>query len=97
MVLMSDSSPVSSMIVRFGRVFGLYLGRSGKIRTPARRAHFTCGRLRSASMPETLAPCRARQVISILAVVDFPTPPLGDATTMVGMISPIFPMRYTDD
>jgi hypothetical protein len=39
-------------------------------------------------MQVTDAPRRARQVIKRLAEVDFPTPPFGDAITIVGKDSP---------
>jgi len=87
MVSMRDSSVVSSMTLKDGRSEAFRSGSCGS-RTPARAAHFIWGRLRSASMQVTEAPRRARQVMRRLAEVDFPTPPLGDAITMVGKVPP---------
>src|SRR3954471_2495369 len=55
--------------------------------------HETSGRFGSQSSTVTLAFCSASVVASTRVVVLFPAPPLGLATAMTGMASPLWPAK----
>jgi hypothetical protein len=65
------------------------------LRTVSVSGFFAClaqvesGRLMSASITVTVAPCSASAVASRIADVDFPDPPLELAMTMVGIRIPL--------